>query len=143
MSRYLIIFSLFLTFIFNQTVIGAPLKDFDHWFNDSTLRIDYIFGGDENGAYIFLESQTKQKGWAGRRAHLKETPLKGNGNIIVLDPETGDTIYNNSFSTLFQEWLATENLPIKNQSFENSFLVPLPKKAADITLSLRDNKLYS
>ena len=114
--------------------------EFKKSFSDSTLRIDYVFGGSSDGSEIFLVSQEKFPGWAGRRVRLPETPVKGNGNIIVLDTEKGDTLYNNCFSTLFQEWLATPELTSTPQSFENSFLVPLPLGEADILVSLRDNK---
>lgn len=115
-------------------------NNFDKWFCDSTLRIDYTFGGGPDGSGVFLMGQTKQKGWAGRQTRLKDSPLRGNGNILVKDPATGDTLYNNSFSTLFQEWLSTPEAKIMNQSFENSFLVPLPLQQAEILLELRDNK---
>lgn len=115
-------------------------NEFYKAFVDSTLRIDYIFAGGPEGNKIFLSGQTKQNGWHGRHSRLKETPVKGNGNILVLNPETGDTLYNNSFSTLFQEWLSTPESKINSQSFENSFLVPLPSQDADIKLTLRNNK---
>lgn len=129
----LLIYSLIFINIANADV-------FNKNFSDSTLRIDYIFGGGKGGNHIFLQQQTKQKGWAGRRSHLKETPVKGNGNIIVKNPNTGDTLYNNCFSTLFQEWLSTPEASVTSQSFENSFLIPLPKNDVDITISLRDNR---
>ncbi|MDE6549602.1 MAG: IgA Peptidase M64 [Muribaculaceae bacterium] len=120
--------------------LGSHAADFDENFCDSTLRVDYIFGGGPDGVKIMLDSQSKQKGWAGRRHRLKDVPVAGNGTIMVTDPQTGDTLYRNSFSSLFQEWIYTPEAQEKNMAFENSFLVPLPKKEADITVSLRDNR---
>ena len=117
-----------------------PSQDFYKSFNDSTLRLDYVFGGGPKGNQVFLNAQSKQAGWAGRHTRLKDTPVKGNGNILVLDPETGDTLYNYCFSSLFQEWIYTPEAATTAQSFENSFVVPLPVKEADIKLSLRNNK---
>ncbi len=114
--------------------------DFNENFCDSTLRIDYVFGGGPDGIKIMLDSQSKQKGWAGRKSRLKEVPAVGNGTIFVSDPVTGDTLYMNSFSSLFQEWIYTPEANEKNMAFENSFLVPLPKKEADVTVSLRSNR---
>lgn len=119
---------------------GASASDFNANFNDSTLRIDYILAGGPQGAQIYLESSSKQKGWAGRKNKLKETPIAGNGTIFVMNPLTGDTLYMNSFSTLFQEWILTQEASETPHSFENSFLVPLPKKEADIIMELRDNR---
>ena len=109
-------------------------------FADSTLRVDYIFGGGPSGIHIMLDSQSKSAGWYGRRAHLKEAPYLGNGTITVIDPQTRDTLYMNSFSSLFQEWINTPEAKSVNNSFENSFQVPLPKREAEITVELRDNR---
>ena len=134
MKRTFLLFS-----ILAASTIGYA-QDFNENFNDSTLRLDYILGGDPNGNNIYLQRQSKQAGWSGRRTNLTEVPVIGNGNIYVLNPETGDTLYNNSFSTLFQEWIYTPLAQSDSQSFENSFIVPLPKKDADILLTLRDNR---
>lgn len=115
-------------------------SDFYKHFNDSTLRIDYIFAGGPEGARIYVDSSCKQAGWAGRKNRLKETPVKGNGTILILKPETNDTLYINSFSTLFQEWMVTTESAVTPRSFENSFLLPLPKEEADIYVELRNNR---
>lgn len=120
--------------------MGLCASDFNINFCDSTLRVDYIFGGGPDGVKIMLDSQSKQPGWAGRRSRLIDVPVAGNGTIVVSDPLTGDTLYRNSFSSLFQEWLCTPEANEKNMAFENSFLMPLPQKDADITVSLRNTR---
>ena len=54
------------------------------------------------------------------------------------DAKTRRVIYRHSFSTLFQEWLATEESKSTPKSFENVFLVPFPKDSVDITVDLFD-----
>lgn len=115
-------------------------KEFDRHFNDSTLRVDYVFGGGPGGNSVLLSQMSKTAGWYGKRHHLAELLLAGNGNIIVRDVVSGDTLYRQSFSSLFQEWISTPEAGIENRSFENSFLVPLPCRDADIILSLFDNR---
>lgn len=127
-------------FLTASSVVNSSAADFYEHFCDSTLRLDYIMGGGPSGIHIMLESQSKQKGWAGRRHRLKDVPVAGNGTIMVTDPVTGDTLYRNTFSTLFQEWINTPEARIRDMAFENSFLVPLPKTEADITVSLRSNR---
>lgn len=109
-------------------------------FNDSTLRVDYIFGGGPSGNTVLLDRQSKTPGWYGKRHHLAEVPLQGNGSIIMTDPVSGDTIYRSSFSSLFQEWINTPEAETIARSFENTFLLPLPKGNADITITLNDNR---
>lgn len=138
MKKNLLSGLLFFLFIF--PLLAQDKGNFYDHFNDSTLRIDYIFGGGPQGNHIFLNAQTKQKGWAGRRHNLKKTPVSGNGNILITNPISGDTLYNNCFSTLFQEWITTPEASQNSLGFENSFLVPLPKEEAEITISLKNNR---
>ena len=109
----------------------------DH-FCDSILRIDYIFAGDANRQAIYLDQFNMTPRWYGRRNHLAELPLKGNGSVTLTDSLTGDTLYRHSFSTLFHEWLYTEEAKCVSRSFENVFLVPFPRRAVNITIELRD-----
>lgn len=122
------------------STLRAATPGFNENFADSTLRVDYIFGGGPSGVKVMLDSQTKMKGWAGRRHNLKDVPMPGNGTIMVTDPQTGDTLYRNTFSSLFQEWIYTPEAKEMEMAFENSFQVPLPLREADITLQLRDNR---
>lgn len=105
-----------------------------------TLRIDYIFSGTDKTAEISVDELCRLKGWAGRRTHMKEVPLRGNGQICMTDAESGDTLYRNSFSTLFQEWQATEEAVSVRKSFENVFLLPMPLKPVNVTVQLFDFK---
>lgn len=119
---------------------GAHVTNFSDCFNDSTLCIDYIFGGGPDGVVILVDRQKKTPGWFGKRERLKEVPYTSNGSIMVIDPITTDTLYQQTFSSLFQEWLRTPESSEIMSSFENSFLVPLPNKEADIVLTLNDNR---
>lgn len=121
--------------------VGAQAQDFDKHFADSTLRLDYIFGGvvGEDGAIrcgLYYDGAARTPGWSGRRHNLNKVPLRGNGRIVVRDAATSDTIYMTSFSTLFQEWFTTPESTERPMSFENSFLVPLPHSKAIVDVEL-------
>ena len=104
---------------------------------DKTLRLDYIFHGDSDHAGIALSELRSLEGWAGRRCHMDELPLKGNGQVTVRDT-FGKVLYRMSFSSLFQEWQTTEEATQMSKSFENVFLVPMPEGKADVTVELFD-----
>lgn len=112
-------------------------QNFDDSFRDQTLRLDYIFSGDNRSQQIYLDEMRKSEGWYGRRVHLDSLLLKGNGQITVADT-MGVVLYRHSFSTLFQEWQVTQEATLVKKSFENVFLVPMPKEPVDITVSLFD-----
>ena len=81
---------------------------FDRWFEARTLRVDLTFAGDSARQAIYLDELSCRPGWAGRRVRLDSLYLSGNGRILLRDEATGRVIYRHSFSTLFQEWQATE-----------------------------------
>ncbi len=117
---------------------GAAAQNFNDYFEDKTLRVDYIFAGDATEQEIYVDELSSLPRWAGRRHHLAELPLAGNGEIILKDKATGDTIYRTSFSSLFQEWMSEEEAAHTRKGFENTFLLPFPKKEATVTIELKD-----
>lgn len=116
--------------------IGIHAQNFADFFQDKTLRIDYIFTGNAEHQSIFLDELSRLPSWAGRRHHLSELPLMGNGQITMNDLETGKCIYQTSFSSLFQEWLSTDEARETAKGFENSFLLPYPQRPAEIEITL-------
>ena len=84
--------------------LAASAQQFDEYFVDRTLRLDYIFAGNNHDQQIFLEQMCSTPRWAGRKSRLADVPLKGNGQIIVKDHASGTTLFVHTFSTLFQEW---------------------------------------
>ena len=132
MKKYLIISSLLIT------AISIHAQQFADYFEDRTLRLDYIFAGNNTQQNIYLDELVSMPRWYGKRQHLAEVPLTGNGQVIVRSTASSDTIYRNSFSTLFQEWIATDEAKRTQKSFENVFLVPFPKQPVDITIELYD-----
>ena len=106
---------------------------------DRTLRIDCIFSGSAREQEISIAELRALDGWAGRRVNLDRPPLRGNGQITLRDT-SGNILYSNAFSTLFQEWQTTEEATRVRKSFENVFLVPMPRVKAELTLKLFDTR---
>ena len=119
---------------------AASAQVFDDYFEDKTLRIDYIFSGNSSSQAISLDQLNQSPRWYGKRSNLSEVPVEGNGAIIVREHSKENIIYKNSFSTLFQEWQTTDEAKTTIKAFENVFLVPMPKDTVDITVELRNNR---
>ena len=109
---------------------------FDNHFEDRTLRLDYVFGGNNKEQHIFFEQAYSTTRWAGRRSRLTDMPLKGNGQIRLKDSATGELLYIHTFSTLFQEWQTTEEATKVQKAFETSYNVPFPKHPVEVTVTL-------
>ena len=115
-------------------------QDFNDYFVDKTLRIDYTFAGNEKQQLIAVDELNVMPRWYGKKQRLSEIPMEGNGQITVRDHHSGNVIYRNSFSTLFQEWLSYPEAKTTTKSFENVFLIPMPKDTVDITINLLNNR---
>ena len=131
--KKLLIFSILLA-----SSICASAQRFEDYFEDRTLRLDYTFAGDEVLHEIYVDELVSLPHWYGRRERLSELPLRGNGQITVRSKKDSVIIYRHSFSTLFQEWLATDEAKHTQKSFENVFLVPFPKDPVEIKVELFD-----
>ena len=118
------------------TSIGSYAQNFADYFQNKTLRVDYIFTGDATQQAIYLDELSQLPTWAGRQHHLSELPLEGNGQIIVKDLASKQCIYKTSFSSLFQEWLSTDEAKETAKGFENTFLLPYPKQPVEIEVTL-------
>lgn len=122
--------------LFFLSTIGGNAQNFADYFLNKTLRIDYIFTGNAKQQAVYLEELSQLPSWAGRQHHLSELPLEGNGQIIVKDLSTKDCIYKTSFSSLFHEWLSTDEAKETAKGFENTFLIPYPKEPVEVEIVL-------
>ncbi len=120
--------------------ISAGAQEFNKFFLNKTLRIDYIFSGNAKQQYISIDELSQLPVWAGRQQHLADLILSGNGEIEMRDLTSKEIIYRNSFSTLFQEWLTMEEAQKVSKSFEGTFLLPYPLNPVEIKILLKDNR---
>lgn len=132
--------NLFLFLLCMFSAISGKAQNFDDYFENKTVRVDYIFSGNSDKQAIYVDELVSLPGWAGRKHRLAELPLEGNGQIEMRDRKTGTVIYRSSFSTLFQEWLTTDEAKGSSRSFENTYLLPYPKQPTEVIVTLTNGK---
>ncbi|MBD5313548.1 MAG: peptidase M64 [Bacteroides sp.] len=116
-------------------------ENFDKNFDDRTLRLDYLFSATPDGGRgVHLSDQSVTDGWAGRRHNLSGLPRQGGGIVTVCSEATGDTLYRTSFSSLYHEWLSTDEAASTAKAFEHTVLLPYPKEPAVISIDLLDSR---
>ena len=64
---------------------GMAQSSFNELFCDSTLRIDYIFEGNEEEQRIAVDKLNMMPRWYGKRKNLSEVPVEGNGQRLGPD----------------------------------------------------------
>lgn len=122
--------------------------DFKDWFEDKTLRIDFVFTGNAHENKVSVSGLVSFPTWAGRRANLLECGPMGNAYVLVKDRATGERLYIQAFSSLMQEWTLTDEAGRASRSFETPVLIPFPKNEVVVDVCFRDDygdyvKLYS
>lgn len=122
-------------FILLLCALSGYAQQFDNYFEDKTLRLDYIFAGNSSEQHAFLSEIIALDKWHGRVENLSVTPIQGYGQVKVFDQQTNELIYILPFGSLFQEWLTLEEAKTIDKSFENSFLIPFPKQKVVVQIS--------
>ena len=122
------------------TAVPAGEVDFAAHFENATLRLDYVFCGDATHQDVYFQQACRTEEWAGRRHHLAEPLLRGNGQVIVRSAADGKVLYVNSFSTLFQEWQCTPEAEQVQRAFENCFQIPFPREKVEVEIRLYDTR---
>lgn len=130
----------FVILAITSTVAYANIS-FNQYFCDSTLRIDYVFEGvaKSDDCAVSVRALHKSPHWAGRRVNLDRLPVEGNGQLVMTDAASGDTIYMTSFSSLFQEWMVEADT-VARRAYENTFQVPMPRGNAYVDIKLMNNR---
>lgn len=113
-------------------------QGFDRQFTGGTLRLDLILAGNASRQDVYLQEICRTGEWAGRRSHLDSLLLEGNAQVFVRDT-TGRLLYAQSFSTLFQEWLTTEEATRVSRAFECPVLIPEPRSKVSVEVRLNDH----
>lgn len=123
-------------------VAALPARAFSDCFADTTLRVDFVLSataGTERNVTVAFSGLSRTQGWAGRRVNLDRVAVPGNGDVTMTDAVTGDTLYMQSFSTLFHEWLESGETHV-SRAMEGTVRVPWPRREVDVTVTLRDNR---
>lgn len=116
-------------------------QNFDEYFENATLRVDYLRSGCmKHDTCVLKRFVFQNKVWAGSLTQLLDPIDNGEYRILVKDAATGREIYSRCYNTLFEEYRSTIAGRDKDSvaTFEEVMLIPFPKKQVDICLQKRD-----
>ncbi len=143
-------FLIFLYAIFVVFGLNAQKEDlsFDRWFDDATLRVDYIRTGCLKHDTCILHRFVRQNShWPGSLTQLLDPIDNGEYRIMVKDAKSGRELYSRCYNTLFEEYRYTTASLERDSvaTFEEVMLIPFPKATVDICLQKRDadNKFFT
>ncbi len=100
---------------------------FEKYFVNKTLRLDYMHAGNSDTAYIYFVGLYEEPYWGGSHKNLIDTFNYGQYKFEVFDEASGKLLYSRGYSTLFQEWQDTPEAKKIDRSFYESIVMPFPK----------------
>lgn len=119
--------------------------DFDRWFENRTLRIDYHHTGDARDEFMTLDRMYLQGEWAGSVNHLIDNFNNGRYYVKVYDLTSNQLLYSRGFDSYFGEY-KTSGPALKGtrKTFHESALIPYPKNKFRFVIEARDrmNQLH-
>jgi hypothetical protein len=118
-----------------------PAIDFDDYFADKTMRIDYYHAGDSKVEYITVDQIYQQGVWAGSKKNLVDQFDNGRYYFKVYDLTSEKLIFSRGFDSYFSEYKTTDSaLKGVKRTYHESALIPYPEANIKFTLEVRDRE---
>ncbi|HEX2984070.1 MAG TPA: peptidase M64 N-terminal domain-containing protein [Ignavibacteriales bacterium] len=128
MKKTFFLFLAFVTASFAQT-------DFDAYFVNKTLRLDYFHTGDDSSDSYSFDRMMEEPYWGGTKKNLIDPFQYGSYRVMVYDSASGKLIYSRGYSTLFSEWQTTDEAKKTHKTFSETVTFPFPKKTVRVELN--------
>ncbi|MCF0206899.1 MAG: peptidase M64, partial [Bacteroidales bacterium] len=100
---------------------------FDKYFENRTMRIDYYHAGDAKTEAYYIDEIIAEDYWGGSLTNLIEPTKFGKFYVKVYDAASNQLIFGRSYSTLFGEWQTVDESKTIKKSFSESVVFPYPK----------------
>lgn len=112
---------------------------FDTYFENKTLRVDYFHSGTAQTEIFSLDQVYEEGEWPGTRTHLVNNLQLGLYEAQVYDVETSELIFNYGFCSIFGEWKTTnEAINGISRTMQETVRLPFPKKPIRFVIGKRD-----
>ncbi len=113
--------------------------DFDRYYLDETMRVDFYLTGDAQDETVTLDEIYRQGAWAGDPHHLIDDFIKGAYFIKVYDVPSNKLIFSRGFDCVFSEYKTTDPaLKGIKRTYHHSALFPVPRNPVRFVLERGD-----
>ena len=87
----------------------SAAAQFDKYFSNQTLRVDYYRDGCKDKETIRFKNFIAKPGeWAGSTTHLLDPFNYGAHRVMVVDAATKAPLYSRTYNSLYHEYIATK-----------------------------------
>lgn len=131
-----------LTAMLMVAAASAQGTAFEQWFDGGTLRIDCLREGNAQADTVWpVRYIDRQARWYGSHTQLLDPFAVGDYRVVVRNPESGDELYSRSYNNLFREYKDTPEGRTVPRRFEETLLLPMPRRKVEIALQHRDTTM--
>jgi len=132
--KYLLVFTLmFFVYIKSEA-------QFDKYFENKTLRLDYFHCGNADSEQFFFDELIQEPYWAGSKTNLIDAKTYGSQLVEVRLHGSNELIYSRGFSTLFGEWQTTPEAQITSCCYPEALVIPFPREKVNVSILCRNKK---
>ena len=112
--------------------------DFDRFFTDRTMRVDFFHTGGLGAEIISLDRVVSDGPWAGSVTQLVDETNLGTYRVDVYDATEDQLLYSRGFASIYGEWETTGEAREMHRTFHESVRLPWPKAPIRIVLQKRN-----
>ena len=130
--------AILLLILISPVLFSQSSPDFEKYFINKTMRIDYYHTGDAKEEWISIDRIYRQGIWAGSTTNLMDTFNNGQYYVKVFDLATNLMIFSRGYNTYFAEYKTTDDaLKGIKRTYHETVLIPYPKRKIQLTIELR------
>jgi hypothetical protein len=121
-------------------VAQKSIAQFDKYFDEKTLRLDYYHCGNSVTEKYFFDELIQEPFWAGSEANLIDATGYGTHLLEVRTAGSNELVYSKGYCTLFDEWQTTSEARTTDCCYPESVVMPFPREKVVVSISTRDKK---
>ena len=99
-------------------------EQFDRYFTEASLRIDYSLTGNNKTTTYALKELIREPYWSGSKTNLIDTLEFGNYIVKVFEAGSDKLLFSKGYQTLYGEWQTTDEAKLLSKTFDESVIVP-------------------
>lgn len=116
----------------------SGFSQFDNYFHDKTLRMDYYHTGNDQEEFFYFDELIEEPFWGGSKVNLIDTFEYGNYYVKVFNKSNDSLLYSRGFSSLFREWQTTNEAKKMQRAFSEAVIFPYPKQEVEVVIYSRN-----
>jgi len=125
--------------LFATQLQPQSLENFDKYFTDQTMRIDYFHIGDAIEEFITIDQVYQYGTWAGSRINLLDNFNNGRYYVNIFNAESHELIFSKGFDSYFGEYKTSEDAIDRiKRTYHQTVLIPFPKNMIIFSIEKRD-----